>query len=85
MAADMVALVRESLEEAVDDVHDLIKWEDPLSVVNGYLADSEPYQEMSRELAKARSMVRVARRDLKNRIDDVFQDWRVHQDEDDGS
>lgn len=84
MAGDMVAFVKEALDEKVKNVHDLIKWEDPLSVVNGYLADSEPYQEASHELAKVRSVVRVARRDLKNRIQEVVQDWRLHQDEDDG-
>lgn len=85
MATDMVGLVKEALDEQVKNVHDLIKWEDPLSVVNGYLADSEPFQEASRELAKVRSVVRVARRDLKNCIQDVVQEWRLHQDEDDGS
>ncbi len=84
MAGDMVALVKEALDEKVADIHDVVKWEDPLSMVNGYLADSEPFQEASRDLAKARSMVRVARRDLKNRIDDFVKEWRMHQDEDDG-
>lgn len=84
MAQDMLGLAQEALDEQVSNVQDLVKWEDPLSVINGYLADSEPFQEASRELAKARSMVRVARRDLKNRIQDVFEEWRMHQDEDDG-
>ena len=84
MAQDMLALAAEALDEQVKNVQDLVKWEDPLSVINGYLADSEPYQEASRDLAKARSLVRVARRDLKNRIQDVFEDWRAHQDEDNG-
>ncbi len=84
MAMDMLALAKEALDEKVKDVHELIKWEDPLSVINGYLADSEPYQEASRDLAKARSLVRVARRDIKNRIEDVVKQWRMNQDEDDG-
>lgn len=83
-AQDMLGLAQEALAEKVKDIQDLIKWEEPLSVINGYLADSEPYQEMSHELRKARSMVRVARRDIKNRIQDVVQDWRMNQDEDDG-
>lgn len=81
MAADMVGFAREALEEKVTDIQDLVKWEDPLSMINGYLADSEPFQEANRELQKARSVVRVARRDLKNRIQDVFEDWRLHQDD----
>ena len=77
MAGDMVALVKESLSEKVKDVKDLVKWEEPLAVVNGYLADSEPFQEISKDLRKARSVVRVARRDLSNRINDVFQQWKA--------
>lgn len=76
MAGDMVGLAKEALAEPVNDVKDLVKWEEPLAVINGYLADSEPFQEMNRDLRKARSMVRMARKDLKNRIEDVFNQWR---------
>jgi hypothetical protein len=76
MAGDMVGLAKEALAETVKDVKDLVKWEEPLAVINGYLADSEPFQEMNKDLRRARSMVRVARKDLKNRIEDVFNQWR---------
>ena len=76
MAGDMVGLAKEALAESVKDVKDLVKWEEPLAVINGYLADSEPFQEANRDLRKARSMVRMARKDLKNRIEDVFNQWR---------
>jgi hypothetical protein len=76
MAGDMVGLAKEALAESVKDVKDLVKWEEPLAVINGYLADSEPYQEVNKDLRRARSMVRVARKDLKNRIEDVFNQWR---------
>ena len=76
MAQDMVGLAKEALAEKVQDVKDLVKWEEPLAVINGYLADSEPFQEASKDLRRARSMVRVARKDLKNRIEDVFTQWR---------
>jgi hypothetical protein len=76
MAGDMVGLAREALAESVKDVKDLVKWEEPLAVINGFLADSEPYQELNKDLRRARSMVRVARKDLKNRIEDVFNQWR---------
>ena len=76
MAGDMVQLAQEALAEKVSDVKDLVKWEEPLAVINGYLADSETFQEASKDLRKARSMVRLARKDLKNRIEDVFNQWR---------
>ena len=76
MAGEMLQLAKEALSEKVKDVKDLIKWEEPLSVINGYLADSEPFQELSKDLRRARSMVRIARKDLKGRIDDVFAQWR---------
>src|SRR5205085_11659123 len=76
MAGDMVGLAKEALAEKVKDVKDLVKWEEPLAVINGYLADSEPFQELNKDLRRARSMVRVARKDLKNRIEDVFTQWR---------
>ena len=76
MAGEMVGLAKEAFAEKVKDVKDLVKWEEPLAVINGYLADSEPFQEMSKDLRRARSVVRVARRDLKNRINDVFQQWK---------
>jgi hypothetical protein len=76
MAGDMVGLAKEALAEKVQDVKDLVKWEEPLAVINGYLADSEPFQELSKDLRRARSVVRIARKDLKARIEDVFNQWR---------
>lgn len=76
MAGDMLQLAKEALDEKVEDVKDLIKWEEPLAVINGYLADSEAFQEASKDLRRARSMVRLARKDLKTRIEDVFNQWR---------
>lgn len=81
MAGEMTSLVGEALEEKVKAAADLIKWEEPLAVINGYLADSEPFQEMNHELRKARSIVRVARKDLKNRLHEFLDTLR---EEDDG-
>lgn len=76
-AQDMVTLAKEALGEKVKSVQDLVKWEEPLAVINGFLADSEPFQEMNRDLRKARSVVRMARKDLKGAIDDVFLKWKA--------
>lgn len=76
MADDMHTLVREALSEPVKDVKDLTRWEEPLAMVNGYLADSEPYQEQDKDLRRARSRVRLVRRDLKGAIEKVFTEWR---------
>ncbi|HUR61304.1 MAG TPA: hypothetical protein VM286_02935 [Candidatus Thermoplasmatota archaeon] len=76
-AQDMVTLAKEALGEKVKSVQDLVKWEEPLAVMNGYLADSEPYQEQNRDLRKARSVVRMARKELKGAIDDVFLKWKA--------
>jgi len=76
-AQDMVALAKEALAEKVKSVQDLAKWEEPLAVMNGYLADSEPFQDKSHELRKARSVVRMARKDLKAAINDVFTKWKA--------
>jgi hypothetical protein len=73
---DMIALVKEALGEKVKGVQDLVKWEEPLAVINGYLADSEPFQDQDRDLRKARSVVRMARKDLKASIEGVFQQWK---------
>jgi hypothetical protein len=76
-AQDMITLAKEALGEKVKSVQDLVKWEEPLAVINGFLADSEPFQEMNRDLRKARSVVRMARKDLKAAIDDVFLKWKA--------
>lgn len=75
-AGEMIQLVKEALSEKIKDVKDLPQWEEPLAVVNGYLADSEPFQEKSHDLRKARSKVRLARKDLKASIDQVFTQWK---------
>ena len=75
-AGEMIQLVKEALSQKVKDVKDLPQWEEPLAVVNGYLADSEPFQEKSHDLRKARSKVRLARKDLKAAIDQVFTQWK---------
>ncbi len=76
-AKEMIALVKESLGQKIKSVQDLVQWEEPLAVVNGFLADSEPFQEKSRDLRKARSIVRLARKDLKASIEDVFTKWKA--------
>ena len=76
-AGEMIQLVKEALSEKVKDVKDLPQWEEPLAVVNGYLADSEPFQEKSHDLRKVRSRVRLARKDLKASIDQVFTQWKL--------
>ena len=76
MADDMATLVQEALQDPVKDVRDLPRWEEPLAVVNGFLADSEPYQDDDKDLRRARSRVRLARRDLKGAIEAVFVRWR---------
>lgn len=76
-ASEMVALVKECLAQKVKSVQDLAQWEEPLSVVNGFLADSEPFQTQSHDLRKARSMVRLARKELKTAIQDVFTKWKA--------
>ncbi len=84
MAGEMLELAKEALAEKVKKIEELPVWEEPLAVINGYLADSEPFQSMSHDLQKARSLVRVARRDIKNRVEALIKDWRMNQDEDDG-
>jgi hypothetical protein len=76
MAGDMSELVAAALAEPVTDVKDLPNWEEPLAVVNGFLADSEPFQDANKDLRRARSQVRVARRQLKTAIEQVFANWR---------
>jgi len=76
-APEMIQLVKEALSEKIKDVKDLPQWEEPLAVVNGYLADSEPFQDKSHDLRKARSKVRLARKDLKGAIDAVFTQWKA--------
>lgn len=83
MAQDMVGLAREALDERVQDMHEVVKWEEPLAVINGYLADSEPYQELSKDLRRARSVVRAARRDLQGRIKDVVSTLKAEAEADD--
>ena len=76
-ASEMIGLVKEALGKKIKGVQELVEWEEPLAVVNGFLADSEPFQEKSRELRKARSIVRLARKDLKASIDAVFAKWKA--------
>lgn len=84
-AGDMVALAKEALEEKVKDAQDLVKWEEPLAVINGYLADSEPYQEVNAELRKVREFVKAARNDIHGNIKDFLAEWRAKvESEDDG-
>jgi hypothetical protein len=75
-SGEMLQLVKEALSQDIKDVKDLVQWEEPLAVINGFLADSEPYQEKSHDLRKARSKVRLARKDLKASIDKVFLQWK---------
>lgn len=79
MVPEMLALAKEALDEKVEDVEDILKWEEALAQLNGFLADSEPFQELDRELRKARSVVRVARRELKGAIEDKVSKWKAQQ------
>ncbi len=72
----MLAVVRDALKAKIKDVQGLAEWEEPLAAVSGFLADSEPFQADSRDLQKARSKVRLARKDLKAQIDSYVKDWK---------
>jgi hypothetical protein len=83
MAGDMLEMTREALGEKVKDMAGLFVWEEPLTVINGYLADSEPFQDKNHDLKKARSLVRVARRDLKNSVEAAVRKFRSNDADDD--
>jgi hypothetical protein len=85
-ADEMIAVVRDALKTKVKDVQGLSEWEEPLAAVSGFLADSEPYQADNRDLQKARSKVRLARKDLKAQIEAYVKDWKsknLDEDEED--
>lgn len=83
MAGDMaqygrefVQLADEALKANVTKIEHVAQWEDPLSTINSFIADSEPYVHLHKDLPKVRADLKERKRDLEKRISDVVGAWR---------
>lgn len=75
VAGDILGMADEAIGAGVKDVSGLPALEDPRDLLNGFLADSEPYKH-DKELAKVRDEARQRKETLDARIRDITEDWR---------
>lgn len=84
MASDLVAygkeflqMADEALKSKVDKIDKLPQWEEPLTTINSFLADSEIYVPHAKDLPKVRDQLKTRKRELEKRIQDVVSAWRA--------
>ncbi len=65
-----------ALDAEVSNVEEMDRWEEPLRILNSYLADSEPYEEHHPDLPKVREQVKARKRALEERIENLVSSWR---------
>lgn len=75
VAGDIVAMGDEALGQKIKDVSQLATLEDPRDLINGFLADTEPYKS-DKELAQVRDEVRARKEQLDARIRSITEEWR---------
>lgn len=73
---EFLGLARAAVRTQVKAVSQLPEWEDPLTTIKSFLADSEPYMHASPDLMKVRNTLKDYKRELEKRIADVVQAWR---------
>ncbi len=74
---EFIMFADEALGQKVKKIDDLHMWEDPLTTLNSYLADSEPYMQAKPELAGIRADVRNRKEEIQKRIHEVVGAWRA--------
>lgn len=74
---DFIQMADEALKTNVKKVDQLPEWEDPLTTLNSYLADSETLVKLNPGLAKMRTEVRARKVELQKRIADMVGQWRA--------
>lgn len=75
--SDIVMMADEALANEITNVKDLVQYEDPRDLINGYLADSEPYAAADKDLTAVREEVRKRKVELDTRIKSVEEEWRA--------
>lgn len=74
-ATELIQIADDALSQKVEKVDDLPTLEDPRSLVNGFLADSEPYK-ADDELRSLREDVRARKEKLDAQIKAIEEEWR---------
>jgi hypothetical protein len=73
--ADFLKMANDALKAKVKDVSELPDWEEPLAIINSYLADSEPYASKGK-LPKIRSELKTKKAELAKKIREIVEKWR---------
>lgn len=73
---ELLEMVDEALKLNITKVDRVNEWEDPLLIVNGFIADSEPYQAANPKLKKIRVDAKSRKKELEKRIHDLVGQWR---------
>jgi hypothetical protein len=74
-APELLAEADKALKKNISSVEKLHEWEEPLSAINSFLADSEPVKEKG-GLAKVRAQMRERKAKLQERIANLLTEWR---------
>ncbi len=83
-ASDLVDVGREFVEMAdqalktkVSKIAQVSAWEDPLTMLNSFLADSETFVPLNKDLGAIRASLKTRKAELQKRIADVVSAWRA--------
>jgi hypothetical protein len=73
---DVLEVAREASKRTPKDVKGLREWEEPMEMLNAFLADSEPFNALDPEFAKLRDAIRLERMKMVELSDRIFRAWR---------
>ena len=74
-APELLAEVDKAAKKNISSVEKLHEWEEPMSAINSFLADSEPLAARG-NLAKVRQQMKERKATLQGRINGLLQEWR---------
>jgi len=74
---DFIKMADDALKTNIGNIERVSEWEDPLSMINSFLADSEIYVQEHPDLPKVRKELKSRKRELQKRIADVVAAWRA--------
>ena len=73
---EFVTMADDALKQKVTKIEHVANWEDPLATINAFLADSETYVKVNKDLPKIRTDLKERKAELEKRIRDVVGAWR---------
>ncbi|MHB8605091.1 MAG: hypothetical protein ACYDCK_07505 [Thermoplasmatota archaeon] len=73
---EFLQMADDALKAKITKIDQVSQWEDPITILNSFLADSEMSVKFAPELTKIRSELKSRKKELEKRVQDLVGAWK---------